>query len=183
MWRSRFHIWKQNREHMQSCEMFVFTCEQHISECGSKLPRTCETHMWKCAQMCNSHVKTHISRYGNRTEKTQNHVKHMSSHVNCTFLQIFTCGYKVPHMKTWKYWCTCETVCKCAVHMCVNISTCSFDTHISRYGNKTEKTWNHVKCMCFCKFSHVKINSKCDNSTWTETTGVSLAAAVWENPS
>lgn len=102
-----------NKGQMKSCEicLHMWTAHfLHIFTCGPKF-RLVETkqktwrnvyiliHMWKCAQMCNSHVKTYISRCRKKTEDTRKHVKWMSSLVSCTFSHIFTCAVEFKYVK------------------------------------------------------------------------------------
>lgn len=88
----RYTVWHVEK---QRTNEIMQNLSSHVN-CTVFVETKLKTHEAMCtfwSTMCNSHVKRCISRYGDKTEKTLNHVKCKSSHVNCTFLQILTCGY------------------------------------------------------------------------------------------
>lgn len=163
----------------------IFTCWYKFPHMETK-QKTHENvemlmRMWKCAQLCNSHVKTYISWYGNKTEKTQNLVKCMSSHVNCRFPNVDLTSQNKTKQRTRKNMWKCAQMCNSHVK-----------TYISRCRNKTEITRKHVKLMsslvsctfshiftCVLEFKHVKVNSKCDIFTWEKGHGWRPQESLW----
>ena len=133
----------------------IFTCWYKFPHMETK-QKTHENvemlmRMWKCAQLCNSHVKTYISWYGNKTEKTQNLVKCMSSHVNCRFPNVDLTSHMSKqnreHVKT------CGNVHKCATHMWRHTFP-----DVETKQRSQENTWNeclHLWVAHFRTFSHV----------------------------
>ena len=92
------HIWKcVCRNNMWKCWR---TCELHICTqfhmCINISMFSCVElyiHMWKFAKMCNSHVRTYVSHDFESSLSCFHIWKCVSSHVNCTFVHIFTCAF------------------------------------------------------------------------------------------